>query len=134
MPSVRHMGTAKGMLCWEGLGKWLEVRGSVYFRGIERSLGPENSPNTVTGAGSTLQSKSGGHPDTVQSITSCSFSLRDNRRDSPWQETSRISHLGHLVSYLPLDPIFKHLCLLLCAYVILVMQTWCKMFRPPRNA
>lgn len=43
-------------------------------------------------------------------------------------------HLGHLVVHLPLDPVFKHLCLLLCAYVVLVMQTGCEMFRPPRNA
>lgn len=43
-------------------------------------------------------------------------------------------HLEHLVLHLPLDPVFKHLSLLLLVYVILVMQTGCEMLRPPRNA
>lgn len=29
MPSVRHKGTGKGVLFWGGLGKWLEVGGSI---------------------------------------------------------------------------------------------------------
>lgn len=115
------------MLCWGGLGKWLEVRASVVVdlkvpQRCRKESWAREFPQQGTGAGSTLQSEAGRDPNMVQSIRSCGFSLRDNREDSHGRKPADF-HLSdkHSVSYLPLDPIFKHSCLLLCAYVILVM-------------
>lgn len=88
------------MLFWEGLGKWLEVRGSVVLdlkAPYGRGNGVENSPQKGTGTQSTLQRKAGRDPNTTWSVTSCGFSLSFSpvlKLCSPRQEARRIVTLG----------------------------------------
>lgn len=86
----------KGLLFWEGLGKWLEVGGSVvvdlkvpYRCGKENWARESPPPQKGTGTQSLLQCKAGRGPNTTWSVTRCGFSLRFSpvlKHCSPRQE------------------------------------------------
>lgn len=125
MPSVRHKGTEKGTLCWEGLGKWLEVRGPIVvdlkvLQRYRKESRLESSPSRVQEQAPHFRVRRAGvqiRCGQLRSVTSPYVIIEETAHGRKPAD----SHLGHLVSYLPLDPIFKHLHLLLHAYVILVM-------------